>query len=236
MVLIFDLDDTLYDEMTYVMSGLRAVARFGKVTFGWDAQKSLTEMQTNLLQHGRGEVFDQWLRSNGHYSISGVAACVKIYRHHQPEIKLSPQAARLLKRYQDRYPLYMVTDGHKVVQQKKIEALGISHQFKRIFITHRYGVRHAKPSLYCFDIIRKLEQCEWSQMVYVGDNPAKDFVNLNRMEALTVRVLTGSHASVVASPEYDGRLTVPDLANLTAVLDKLKKSEMRASEATIPCK
>lgn len=218
MILIFDLDDTLYDEITFVMSGLRAVARFGEASFGWDAEESLTFMQAHLQQHGRGKIFDEWLSSNGRHSSSGVARCVRIYRHHQPEITLFPFAAPVLKHYHGRCPMYLVTDGHKVVQQKKVEALGITPMFKRIFITHRFGIRHAKPSLHCFEIIRRAERCAWSEMVYVGDNPAKDFVNLNSVDALTVRVSTGSHASVVARPDHDARVTIPDLASLPVIL------------------
>lgn len=218
MILIFDLDDTLYDEMSYVVSGLRAVARFGEDSFGWDPQQSLTFMQAHLLQHGRGKIFDEWLRAHGRYSKTRVAICVRTYRHHRPKIRLFPQADSILKQYISKYPMYLVTDGHKVVQQKKIEALKIKLIFKRIFITHRFGIRHAKPSLYCFDIIRRVECCEWSEMVYVGDNPAKDFVGLNRVGAMTVRVSTGSHASVLALPGYDASATIPDLTYLPSLL------------------
>ncbi len=223
MVLIFDLDDTLYDEITYVMSGLRAVARFGQDAFGWNAEESLTQMQTYLHLHGRGNVFDEWLKSNGRCSGSNVATCVRIYRHHQPEIKLSPLAVSVLKNYYGHCPMYLVTDGHKVVQEKKVKALEITDLFKRILITHRFGIRHAKPSLHCFEVIRKAEQCPWSEMIYVGDNPAKDFVNLNHMGALTVRVSTGSHASVIALPSHDARVTIPDLGSLSVTLDEWKK-------------
>jgi putative hydrolase of the HAD superfamily len=223
MVLTFDLDDTLYDEMTFVISGLRAVARFGEASFGWNADQSLHWMQRYLLTHGRGRVFDEWLNVHGRHSRTGVETCIRVYRHHEPEITLFPSAAQVLEQYYGRQPMYLVTDGHKVVQQKKIEALSLSPMIKRAFITHRFGIRHAKPSLYCFELIRRAERCDWSEMVYVGDNPAKDFVNLNLMGALTVRVRTGSHASLVARPGYDARVTIPDLVSLRGVIDRWKK-------------
>lgn len=108
-------------------------------------------------------------------------------------------------------PLYLVTDGNKIVQQNKVEALGIAHYFKRIFITHRFGIKHAKPSTYCFELIRKAEKCEWQNMVYVGDNPVKDFVNLNRLGAHTVRVLTGAHRNINTLAEFDAEKVVNDL-------------------------
>lgn len=224
MVLIFDLDDTLYDEMTFVRSGLRAVARYGKEAFDLDAEESHVFMLAYLQKNGRGKVFDEWLRSNGRYSAARVAACVRVYRHHQPEISLFPYTARILTLYQGKCPLYLVTDGHKVVQKNKIEALKLEWAFKRSFITHRYGIRHAKPSLYCFELIRHAELCSWSSICYVGDNPAKDFVNLNLVGALTVRVGTGSHASVIAPCGYDARITIPNLLGLPSVLEQWERS------------
>ena len=218
MVLIFDLDDTLYDELSYVKSGLRAVSHFGELAFGWNPEESIAFMEAQLLLRGRGAIFDEWLRSHGHYSAARVSKCVKVYRHHQPLISLFPSAARVLARYKEFLPIYLVTDGHKIVQQKKIEALGISSTFRRVIITHRFGIRHAKPSLYCFDLIRRKERCEWSQLVYVGDNPSKDFVSLNAAGSKTVRVRTGPNASALARPGYDALESIQDLSGLSTVL------------------
>lgn len=110
--------------------------------------------------------------------------------------------------------------GIRLCSKKKIEALGIDRFFRRMFITHRYGIHHAKPSLYCFELIRRIEKVDWKDMVYVGDNPAKDFVNLNSVGALTIRVSTGSHAAVKAHKEYDARVTIPTLSSLPKVMDQ----------------
>jgi len=220
MVLIFDLDDTLFDEMSYVKSGLRAVAAYGRVSFGWNEKVSYTFLDDYLAKHGRGQVFDEWLRAHDHYSVSRVKQCVHVYRHHTPNIGLSKVALQILSLYQRVYSLYLVTDGHKIVQQKKIAALGIEAMFKRCLITHRFGIRHAKPSLYCFEKIREVEKCSWSSMVYVGDNPAKDFVNLNAMGSLTVRVKTGAHAEVKAQLGYDAQHTIQDLTGLPLLLNQ----------------
>lgn len=220
MVLIFDLDDTLYDEISYVESGLHAVANFGEKKFGWDSKKSFTFMKSHLIQHGRGAIFDEWLRMHGRHSSTFVALCVKVYRHHSPKISLFPSALKILEKYHEKLPIYLVTDGHKIVQKNKIEALNIKPFLKRAFITHCFGVKKSKPSLHCFEIIRRTESCQWSDMIYVGDNPAKDFVSLNGMGAKTVRVNTGSYASSVALPGYDGQVKISDLRSIPLVLEQ----------------
>lgn len=210
MILIFDLDDTLYPERTFVESGLWAVAQFGHERFGWEPKASYHFMITELDRRGRGAIFDRWLSSHGKYSQRMVRTSVATYRRHKPQLSLYPEAKTLLSRLRNQ-PLYLVTDGHKGVQQSKIDALGISPLFRKTLITRRYGIRHEKPSPYCFERIREWEGCNWSEMAYIGDNPAKDFVSLNKLGMRTVRVLTGMHRLVAARPGYDAQVSVPNL-------------------------
>jgi putative hydrolase of the HAD superfamily len=221
MILVFDLDDTLYDERLYVESGLRAVADFGEQQFGWDADASCRFMVDVLDAQGRGAIFDRWLDSHGRVSRALVQECVKRYRHHMPRLRLDP-AANALLRALGQYPLYLVTDGHKIAQARKVEALGIEPLFRKVFITHRYGIARAKPSTYCFERILAAEGAAWPQLVYVGDNPAKDFVNLNVKGAQTVRVLTGMHKDVVAARGYEAQHRIAHLGAFQALLPRLE--------------
>ncbi len=217
MVLIFDLDDTLYPERTYVESGLRAVALFGQKKFGWSRQASFRVMLNILDRQGRGAIFNEWLASHDRNPKSLVEHCVRVYRHHTPRLHLYPDAQRLLPTLK-KYPLYVVTDGHKVAQQKKAESLRLQRWFCKVLLTHRYGLRHAKPSTYCFNLIRQQERRAWTDLVYVADNPAKDFVNLNQLGVVTVRVLTGMHKDVRAKKGFDARYSIPNLSHLKKLL------------------
>jgi putative hydrolase of the HAD superfamily len=219
MILIFDLDDTLYPECSYVESGFRAVAEFLQTRRGWDASDSLCFMQEVLQREGRGAVFNRLLAHHGEHRRSAVHECIKAYRHHQPRIQLAHAARRLLDRLAP--PLYLVTDGHKVVQNKKVQALGIEPLFAKVFITHRYGLLHSKPSTYCFERIRAREGCDWSDLVYVGDNPTKDFVNLTPLGVSTVRVLTGEHRAAVAEPGHEATYVIDNLDQLPDCLPNL---------------
>lgn len=217
---IFDLDDTLYPELSYVYSGFKAVAVHLQAQRGWPEADSLAFMKQVLNREGRGSVFNRLLALHGEMSHSAVVECVKIYRHHAPDICLNDSARYLLAHLAP--PLYLVTDGHKWVQQRKVQALGIEPQFTKVFITHRYGVRNAKPSIHCFEVIRTRERCDWTDLVYVGDNPAKDFVNLTPLGVRTIRVLTGEHRSVEAKPGYDALHVIDNLDRLQDCLPDLR--------------
>jgi putative hydrolase of the HAD superfamily len=216
MIPIFDLDDTLYDELTYVRSGFRAVATWGADRFGWDAAISYTRLNHLLETEGRGRIFNLWLNGRG-----SVREALQVYRHHSPDINLWESAVGVLNRLSD-HSTYLVTDGHKIVQANKLVALGISSRFRHAYITHRYGIAKAKPSTYCFALIRSREQCAWEDLVYVGDNPAKDFVNLNKLGVHTVRVLTGQHLGAVAAPGFDAQHRIRSLYELPDLLAGLR--------------
>ena len=219
MVLIFDLDDTLYSERRFVESGFVAVADWLENCFGWSSIESYQSMIALLEEEGRGAVFDGLLEKKSAKTKRLVKKCIKIYRYHKPSISIDPIAKKILSSLSE--PPYLVTDGHKVVQYNKICALGIEKYFKKTFITHRYGIKRAKPSTYCFELIRNIEKCEWNNMVYIGDNPEKDFVNLTPLGVHTIRVLTGEHRDKQADTGYDALHTITSLEDLPVLLKNI---------------
>jgi len=219
MVLVFDMDDTLYEEATYVCSGFRAVARHLGPILGKSASRLHAEMMGFLETLGRGRVFDSLLERHGKLSRQLVKECVSCYRLHEPEIRLHQAGRDCLRRFRH-LALYVVTDGNKTAQAAKVRALDLESKVKKVFITHRYGARHSKPSPHCFHIIQKLEQAPPGQILYVGDDPSKDFVGIRPLGFRTLRVLTGPHSIVKAGPGFDAELKVKSLNELTPELLK----------------
>jgi putative hydrolase of the HAD superfamily len=213
MVLVFDLDDTLYPEISYVKSGFMAVAEWGEKELKLDKKSSYSEMLKILNEHGRGQVFDLWLKNKKH-----VKKAIQIYRRHKPDIKIYDEAKSILGMY-SHSPLYIVTDGNKNVQSNKIKALCIASIFNKVYITHRYGLKNSKPSVYCFQLIKNREACEWRDIVYIGDNPNKDFVGIKKLGVKTVRVLTGCYKAQLVSREFDAETTINSLLHLEKVLE-----------------
>ena len=60
-------------------------------------------------------------------------------------------------------------------------------------------------------MIKSLEKCEWNEMIYIGDDPSKDFLNIKPLGVHTVRVLTGRHKDVKVENRYDASNTIKDL-------------------------
>lgn len=169
---IFDMDDTLYGEKQYVKSGYSEVARVlgDRVTH---AQQKLWQFFTE----GKNAI-DQLLLSENIYSEELKNACVAAYRNQMPQIALYDGVAELLETLkQQGYRLGMITDGRPEGQRAKIQALELSRYMEHIIITDELGgVAYRKPNPLAFRMMAEHFGLEYAQMVYIGDNPRKDFI------------------------------------------------------------
>lgn len=224
MVFVFDLDDTLYEEKMFVLSGFKIVSEFLSSTFR-SQSSDIYQALINEFEIKREHVFDRLLQKFGLYSKSLVRKCVAIYRAHSPQIQLFPEALDCLQRLSS-YPIYVVTDGNKLVQKRKFLALHLEHYVKKCLCTYTYGLKYSKPSPYCFEKICEWEKVSPKKVVYVADNPNKDFVGIKPFGFQTIRMLTGPYKDIVVDEKYDASITLHHLAELNDAL--LKKIEENA--------
>lgn len=224
-VLVFDMDDTLYRELDYVFGGFAAVAAFLAERFESDPARLLEQMKATLNLEGRGRVFDRALAFLGVPASAGlVRECLAVYRGHSPRISLFPAADRCLSRFSE-WPIYVVTDGNRAVQRRKAEALGLFDRVKRVCISHDFGRDKAKPNPYLFQKIAAWEGVEPTQVVYVGDNPNKDFCGIKPLGFQTVRIRFGMFADVTLDDRHEADFEIADLDQLCPALSGIKVGE-----------
>jgi putative hydrolase of the HAD superfamily len=213
MILVFDLDDTLYDELMYVRSGFRAVAAYIQSKFDYPEDKSYKIMIEEFNRYGRGKVFDRLLQQISRLNGSNIKLLINIYRKHSPNIMLYKDAEYVLKNFRNS-PKYIVTDGNKIVQKIKVDKLDLNKYTNKIYITHNYGLDKAKPSTYCFKKIAAREKVTSDRIIYIGDNPFKDFINLKREGYRTLRILRGNYSCLHLSSEYEADSDIETLYEL----------------------
>lgn len=218
-VIVFDLDDTLYDEIEYVKSCFKEVSNYFSYKFKIDKSLIYNYMIQDLETNGRGKIFDNMLENFKIYSKENIKKAILVYRTHKPNIVLPQESIEVLRYYNSlKIPIYIVTDGNKIVQNRKIEALGVRKYIKKDFITHRYGIKNSKPSTYCFEKIAKLEKVEYKDIVYIGDNPNKDFVNIKKLGFRTIRVLKGMFSNSNKETEFEAELNILSLVELKSII------------------
>jgi putative hydrolase of the HAD superfamily len=216
MVIIFDLDDTLYDERTFMLGGFQAVAKYLSPILKLDSAMIISAL-VNEVKIARENVFDRFLAKQGIVSKRLTHRCISVYRGHKPHIILYHEAIDCLKRLR-KYPLYVVTDGNKIIQRKKCQLLGLDTKVKRYFCTNDYGLVYNKPSPYCFQKICALENIPPSRAVYVADNPNKDFIGIKPLGFHTIRVMTGRYRQLELDAAHEAELRIQTLAELNESL------------------
>jgi len=219
MIIIFDLDETLYNEITFVRSGFLSVSSYISKKFNIKKKIIFKKLQYFLKVYGRGKVFN-YLCADLKIKCS-IKKLINIYRSHNPKISIRKDSIYILK-YLSSYNKYIITDGKYSVQKKKIKALKIKHFFKKIFYTDFYGKIYEKPSIKCFKIIKDIENISWSKIIYVADNPYKDFVNCNKRGIITVRILKGIFKNVNVKKNFDGQIKIKNLYSLKKIIKKIK--------------
>jgi putative hydrolase of the HAD superfamily len=216
-IVVFDLDDTLYDEINYVKSGFGAVAKFIEGKWGIDREEAYKEFLSELKRNGRGKIFDSILKKHNKYNKKNVKLCLSVYRKHKPKLELPKSTLDCFKRLKH-YPLYVVTDGNKVVQSLKADSLNLSSFVRKVFVTHRYGLHSSKPSPACFLRICAIENTSPEHVVYIGDNPIKDFIGIKPLGFRTIRIHQGAFANKVFPKMNEANWNIQTLRELTPEL------------------
>lgn len=213
LVVIFDLDDTLFKEQDFVFSGFKAVSEYLDKYFNIPSHESLNILTNTFLSQGRKKIFNKLIKE---YDLnpSIVNNLVKIYRSHYPDIKLTQKTEEILLSLKElKIPLYLVTDGHLRVQRKKIMALNLDRFFKQTLPTRQYGINAEKPSLKAFSVIKAKENIAWNNLFYIGDNPLKDFLPLNSVGGISCQILQGPYKDVKVKKEFEAQFKFNSLNN-----------------------
>jgi putative hydrolase of the HAD superfamily len=228
MIVAFDLDDTLYEEINYVRSGFHAVANTANEKWGIPSAEAFEILWASLASHGRGRQFNELLRHLGVLTQSNLRLLINCYRHHQPSLALPELSRKTLIGLGGR-PLFLVTDGHKVVQAMKIEALGLGPFFKHCYLTNRYGVRYQKPATRVFELLLSRQRCRPEEVVYVGDNPHKDFCGVRPMGIRTIRLRSGPWKGHEVAPGRDAEIEVDRLDGVLEIVTRWEKDQARVA-------
>jgi len=218
-VLIFDLDDTLYLERDFARSGFVAAGAWLEQEVG---ACGLAELCQKMFEDGqRSRIFDDALETLGLAAEPGLAGLlIELYRTHEPTIALAPDAQRYLASRNGSGGL--ITDGLHRTQCAKVRALGLDDKLEFIVYTDALGPGFGKPHSRAFELVE-----EWATpdlpLVYIADNPKKDFVTPRARGWGTVQVDRPGRANHFAAPDaaHEAHARISSLDDLDACLDRL---------------
>ena len=199
--LLFDLDDTLYPESEFALSGYRSVALEAAANGECRYEEAFDCMQTAFREEGREVVFPCFLARFPGLSMT-LEDMVRVYREHVPEISLFPGYRELLVELGKDFRLGIITDGLTAVQRGKVRALGIEKLFEKIVYTWDYGKERQKPHPYPFALMLETLQIPPESALFIGDNPEKDGQGAIGAGMLYVRVAPSANDSIAQAHNF----------------------------------
>ena len=222
---VFDLDDTLYDEIEYCESGFTAVAEFlAELPEAPPAERIFGALWKQFNAGNRTKTFNAALdKLDMSYDDKRIKEMVNVYRSHIPKITLPEDSRDILCELRAKYTLALLTDGFLPAQKLKVQSLGIEKYFKCIVYTEQLGREFWKPSPAGFEKIVEILKAEPENMVYIADNEKKDFIAPNKLGFLTVQLIRPAriHTSIWAQYGAKARFVIHKISQLPALLDEL---------------
>ena len=220
--IIFDIDDTLISEYDYVLSGYRQVSK--RLAGDEDIGLSESEIFDTLMELCEGGflfVYDRLFEKLGlPKDKERISELIHIYQHHDPDIRLYDDVDGTLTSLRDRgIKLGIISDGDPERQKRKLRVCDAEKYFDCIIITDELGgEEYRKPDRRSYELISQKLGCDFSEMMYVGDNPAKDFYIKKTFPIKTARIIRDH--GIYADREYrDGIAEDYRIQSLTDILE-----------------
>lgn len=222
---IFDLDDTLYNEIEYCKSGFRAAAEFLTGLTGEQPAKHIFDVTWNHFAAGNHtNTFNAALDELAiDYDDNLINKLVGIYRNHIPDIELPEDSRDVLERLSGKYTLGLLTDGFLPAQRLKVQALGIEKYFKCIIYTEELGRSCWKPSTAGFEKVLQNLKVKSENTVYIADNENKDFIAPNKLGFVTIQLIRPArlHNNISTEQNAPAQHIIHQINRLPALLDEL---------------
>jgi putative hydrolase of the HAD superfamily len=176
LVLVFDLDDTLYQEFDYQNSGIAFVGQQLHALYGVD-------IKDKLLQWRDSGHIDLWQKAAQLLELPESVAeqMLWMYRLHVPKIELPSEVSDILFILRSLVGnIVILTDGRSISQRLKLSVLGLLDLPFYISEEHQ----SQKPCQKRFIAI--MGDYHAKSYVYIGDNPKKDFLAPNQLGWKTI--------------------------------------------------
>lgn len=186
--LFFDLDHTLWDTDTNAknsldeMFGLFDLHKHGIQSREDFIEKylainnrlwtdySLGKIKKGYLRNGR---FELTLEKFGIVNVELVNMLSDFFVERTPyRNMLIPFAEKLLQHLKPNYKLYIITNGFKEAQHRKLKSSSIDHFFDDVFISEEIGCHKPNPDIFYFAIEKAEAQRE--NCLMIGDNIETD--------------------------------------------------------------
>lgn len=186
---IFDMDDTLYAERSYLISGFERIGKYLKAEYNIEGGG---DRLLELFDKEKENVYGRYLEEvNRADDFQLLGKMVELYRTNKPDkLDFYPDVEPLFSYLRDNnIRIGIITDGRIDGQRNKVEALNLEEFADKIMLTESLGESYRKPHPKSFELMAESFGIKYEEMLYVGDNPVKDFAISRNYPIITVEII-----------------------------------------------
>lgn len=194
-VIVFDLDDTLYNEIDFLKSAYIDISKELEPNTWEQLYTQLFSLYRNKL-----DVFEFICNT---YTIEK-EDLIQRYRNHIPNIKPFDGVLNTLQKIKEgKGRIAIVTDGRSITQRNKLQKLGLLPYLDHVIISEEIGSE--KPNPLNFTAIENHFQL--TAYYYIADNFKKDFIAPKKLGWQTIALIDSglnihTHAHTCTSEDH----------------------------------
>jgi putative hydrolase of the HAD superfamily len=227
--LLFDLDDTLYPERRFMLSGFAAVAAV--VSSQVHApQRIVFEQLVGAARQGRRNTAFQEICETWHLDHTILPSLLATYRQHRPCLRLPRRARTVLGVVRESWRTAIVTNGPPDVQARKVSALGVSALVDAVILAESCGSGCGKPERAVFMHALEALDVDVADAVMVGDDPWCDVAGARAVGMRTIRMRRGRLREAADAPDAAPDAVVTTLSAVPQVAERLLQERLRDAD------
>lgn len=214
-LVIFDLDNTLYDENQYFHAVFMEFAKLHKI----EEKKALMAINQTLQDQTRLEskdIFQSFLQATPlgfHQTLHD--ELYALYTQISCQLHPFKDAISTLSSLQNqKIPFAILTNGSPLAQQNKIKNL--KFQNFPVFYARQKGKEYEKPHAKAFELVlESFSDFEAKDCIFVGDHPKTDILGAKNMGMMALRLKRGYAKHIQCS------LADREIADLKEIMEVL---------------
>lgn len=215
---VFDLDDTLYNQKDYIYSGLTVLDNWVKSKF---KVNGFYDQAKRLFETGEKDfIFNKTLElMNIPFDEKLIQGMKKQYESHIPQISLLDDAKWILSNLANDIKIGIISDGDIEIQANKVRVLRLNERFHSVILSDRFGRNHWKPSPIPYKHVCMAMNVSHQECVYIGSDILKDFITAKRLGWKTVHINRRNpvYSSITVSEEYMAHYQIDNLKKLSTI-------------------
>lgn len=222
---IFDLDNVLYNERTYLLAAYRNIAEFLSKRYQIGKRRIYLKLARDSREKSSmyPRLFNDLL-SDLEINQEILPELLEIFTNTKVNLKLRAAVEKvLLNLGAQGIKLCLLTNGTFKTQMNKVKLLGIEKYFPAIVYARNLGKENEKPNPNAYLAVLKELNMDPKHTICIGDNPYTDFSGAKKIGIMTVRLLCGEFKHVKLTQQYEADRNVRTLSEFYRLIEKLNK-------------